>query len=171
LSELGYRARGIDPDPALLDFARVACPNVQFLQGQLPELPIEPESCHLIGVFNVWRPLHLLGETHVFDGIARYLAPGGTIAVIENIRPGHSKYVDEKTLAAWAVGEQLELALRLPFRVGRRWYLYLMMLGLYPRWALDSTADREIRTTERRQYAPRFTYRNVLFLFRKPARR
>jgi SAM-dependent methyltransferase len=167
LSGLGYRTFGIDPDLALLEFAKNAYPTIEFLHGQLPHLPIEPESCQLVGVFNVLRPLHLMGKLNVFDGIGRYVSDGGTIAVIENMRPGHTKYVEESTLQLWAQREGLVLTERVPFRVGRRWYLYAMMLGLYPRLALEGTVEREIRQTAALDHVPRFTYWNVLFLFRK----
>jgi SAM-dependent methyltransferase len=169
LAELGYRTIGVDPDPALLEYARGAFPGVEFRQGLMPELPIEPGSARLIGVFNVLRSLHLMGELRAFDGIGRYLSPGGTLAVIENIRPGHPRYVAEERLLAWARGEGLGLDERLPFRVGRRWYLYPMMIGLYPRAALERTVEREIERASALGGVPRGTYLNVLFLFRKQA--
>lgn len=169
LAELGYRTLGVDPDPALLDFAKAAYPKASFLQGQMPELPLEPHSCHLIGIFNVLRALHLMGELAVFDGVGRYLAPSGTLAVIENMRPGHAKYVAEGTLLDWARREGLVLKRRVPFRVGRRWYLYPMMLGLYPESALPGLAEREIRRTSALSHVPFGTYWNVLFVFGKQA--
>ncbi|MET0414386.1 MAG: class I SAM-dependent methyltransferase [Polyangiaceae bacterium] len=169
LAELGYRTIGVDPDPALLEYARGAYPNAEFRQGQMPDLPIEPGSVRLIGVFNVLRALHLMGELRVFDGLGRFLSPDGTLAVIENMRPDHPRYVAEESLLRWANGEGLVLAERLPFRVGRRWYLYPMMLGLYPKAALQHTVEREIARTLALRRAPAGTYLNVLFLFRKAA--
>jgi SAM-dependent methyltransferase len=169
LAELGYRTIGIDPDPALLEFARRAYPNANFLRGQMPELPLERHSCRLIGVFNVLRALHLMGELAVFDGLGRYLAPNGTLAVIENMRPGHPKYVAEGSLLDWARREGLALTQRVPFRVGRRWYLYPMMLGLYPESALPNLVEREIRRTGALSRVPLGTYWNVLFVFGKQA--
>lgn len=169
LAELGYRTIGVDPDPALLDYARGAHPGAEFRQGQMPDLPIEPSSVSLIGVFNVLRALHLMDELRVFDGLGRYLSPGGTLAVIENMRPGHPRYVAEESLLGWAKREGLVLAERVPFRVGRRWYLYPMMIGLYPAAALEHTVEREIARSAALRRAPAGTYVNVLFLFRKPA--
>jgi SAM-dependent methyltransferase len=166
---LGYTTIGIDPDARFLELARHAVPDVEFRLGALPDLPIAYESCDLLTMLSLWRPLHQLGETRKAVGAARYVKPGGTIAMIENIRARpHPLFVEERTILDWARGEELELTLRLPFRQGRRLYLYLMMTGLFPRSLLPAIARREAAQMARRRALPRSSYCNVLFLFKKP---
>jgi SAM-dependent methyltransferase len=167
LIKKGWKAIGIDPSQESLEYAQEHFPGPDYRQGGLPNLPIEYESASLILIQNVLRALKIMGKLDVVHGLGRYVAPGGKIFLVENIRAGHPDYIPEAKIVEMMAQEDMFLVKRVPIRSARWWVIYLIRYGLIPRRFLNAIAEWELVRMERKKGAPRFQYWNVLFVFEK----
>lgn len=167
LSELGWRAIGIDPAPDLLEYARTHNPGPEYRLGGLPDLPVEPASASLMLIQNVLRPLKMMNRLDAVKGMGRFLAGDARVLLVENIRIGHAAYLPEAHIVELMQHEGLGLVKRVPLRAARWWGLYLIRYGLVPQAFFQTLADWELKRMSSRQGAPRWQYWNVLFVFEK----
>ena len=169
IASLGWRVIGIDPDRNLLEYAKRHAPEVDFCQAGLPDLPIAENTVGLMVFQNVLRGLLLYGELERVRGLGRYIAPGGNVVVVDNIRDGDERYIPESELIEMFRREGLELEKRVALRAARWWVLFPIRYGLVPRGALDRLADYELAKRRDDTRRPTWQYLNVLFHFRKPS--
>lgn len=167
LSELCWRAIGIDPDPDLIEYARTYHPGPEYRQGGLPDLPLEPASASLMLIQNVLRALKMMNRLDAVKGMGRFLASGARVLLVENIRIGHPGYLPEGHILELMQHEGLSLVKRVPLRAARWWVVYLIRYGLVSKSFFQTLADWELNRMSGRQGAPRWQYWNVLFVFEK----
>lgn len=167
IAELGFRMVGMDPSVRVLKYARQANPALDWCAGKLPDLPFAEGSQDVVFLLNVIRSLHLMGIEEVCVGVAKVLAPGGRLVVIDNILAGDERYVEEAWFTDFFAGQGLTLRRRVAIRSGRNPWIYLIRFGLIPDSWLDRIARWEIGRMARRTAAPRWTYHNVLFVFER----
>lgn len=161
------RLVAIDPSERVLGTARRLCPHVEFRQGALPDLPVDEGEAETVFLLNVLRSLHLMGMTKVASGVARPLAPGGRLVVLDNMREGHPDYVKEADLVALFNSAGLRLVSRHAIR-GARWpWIFAVQFGLVPRRWHMALARLELWWMSRYRLAPRFQYHNVIWIFEK----
>lgn len=84
LHSLGHEVTGIDFSSAMLHQAKIREPNVNFIQGNLSELPLKTSSVDLIICALVFAHLHNIDET--LSEFARVVRSGGKI-IISDINP------------------------------------------------------------------------------------
>jgi SAM-dependent methyltransferase len=166
--EKGWAVLGVDPSLDLLKYAQESNSVATYVVGKLPSLPVAPGAVHFVLMQNLIRVLKLMGEMQALAGVGAYVAPGGRVAVVENIRVGHPNYVEEFELIGLMRAEGLKLVRTLPIRASRWWMVYAIRYGLVPaNWLVD-IARWELRRMRHRGRRPRLQYYNVLFLFEKP---
>lgn len=167
LRELGYsRVIGIDPDPALVEFARQNTPGVKFLQGGLPDLPIPPASAELLVLHNVLRPLKQLDHLEKFQGVRKFLQPHGTIVVVDNIWLKQKDYWHPEEIESLFTRNGLRIHKRTQLRGGRWWLGRLYAAGLLPKSLGPKLAELEIRRRARAHSYSRWQYINTLWILR-----
>ncbi|MGV6825999.1 MAG: class I SAM-dependent methyltransferase [bacterium] len=167
LKNKGWKAMGIDPTESFIEYAKEHFPGPEYRIGQLPDLPLEMESVHLMLMQNILRALKEYGILDVVTGVGKFVAPGGKIVVVDNIRDGHSAYLAEAELVSLIEGEGFELINRVPIRAARSWMIYLIRYGLIPEKYFKSIALRELNRMSVRKRRPRLQYYNVMFEFCK----
>jgi SAM-dependent methyltransferase len=167
LAGYGWQVQGIDPSEHLITYAKTHYHQVDFVVGSLPDLPAAPASAQLILLQNLLRSLHLIGKTTVVSTIAKYLQPGGYVAVIDNVRAGHPAYLPENAIIELFTQQQLRLEKRVAIRAARWWMIYLIRYGLIPRRWLPVIANWELRRMANKTDLPSRQYYNVLYLFKK----
>lgn len=164
-AELGYNSIGLDPSLRLLRAAHRVDGDFELCAGALPNLPFRDSIFTAVSLLNVLRPLHLLGIKDACVDAVRLLRPGGRLIVLENIRSGDPRYVEE----AWLVGtfedRGLTLRKRVAIRSGRWPMIYAIRYGLVPRRLLPAVASWEIERMSDTRRSPRWTYHNVVFEF------
>ncbi len=166
LAQKGYQAIGIDPAYSLLTYARQQQPNIPFVQARLPELPVS--QCGLILLQNVLRVLLLMDKLDALNTLHHYLAPDGTLVVVENIR-SHPDYFQREKLLALMAKKGYTLQQETPIRFGRWPLLYLIRYGFVPeRWLPRIAAYELNRAKKWRGRLPPWQYLNFLFLFKPP---
>lgn len=167
LQKLGWYAVGIDPSKDLIEYARHHFPEPQYMLGQLPDLPMEPKGANLVLMQNILRRLKLGGSLNVVQGIGQYVAEGGHIVVVDNIRDNHPDYLPERDIIKLIEKEQFSLVKRIPIRAARWWLIYAIRYGLVPRKYFKTIARWELSRMAGRSSRPVFQYYNVMFIFRK----
>ncbi len=167
LAEKGWQAIGIDPAPHLIEYARKHYPGPEYRLGGLPDLPLQASTVSVMLVQNVLRPLKMMGRLEDARGVGRYLAPGASVLLVENIRYKHPDFVPEELIVKMMQDEGLVLIERVPIRAGRWWVTYLIRFGLIPTAWFDIIAEWELKRMANKTGAPRHQYWNVLFVFRK----
>lgn len=167
IAELGYRVVGIDPSLRILRHAARTAPKVPWVVGKLPDLPVREQSAQLVLVLNVVRPLHLLGIREASAGAARAVAAGGRLVVLDNIRAGDPRYVEEPWFVDFFQSLGFRLVDRIAIRSSRWPMIYLIRYGLIPKRWFHSIADWELRRMRRKRLQPRFSYHNVLFIYER----
>lgn len=168
LAQLGWSTIGIDPDADLIRYARGHVSNVDFREGGLPDLPVALGALSLCLLQNVLRSLLKMDELKRFEGISRYLRPGGMLVVVDNIRLGHADFVQEDVLLKMAASEGLTLVRRVPLRAARWWPIYAIRYGCIPISWFERIADYELERCGRSDGCSRWQYYNVLYMFEKP---
>ena len=168
IAGLGFETIGLDPSLRLLRLARQRLPRQSFCVGALPGLPFADASFEAVFLINVLRVLHLMGTKESVDDVARVIAPGGHLIVLDNLRESDSRYVADD----WITGRFRELGLvleaRQPIRRGRWLGVLAIRYGLVPRRCLPAIARHELARMAQRTRIPRWTYDNVVYVFRKP---
>ena len=86
LTELGFRACGIDLSPKGVEVARERYPGIEFHVGDAEQdLPVEPGSFDIVfsrGITHLHRPeLITENSTHMARNLMRYVRPGGLLLV------------------------------------------------------------------------------------------
>ncbi len=99
------RVIGVDMTPEMIERARsnakrVKATNVEFRQGYLEELPIDPNTVDVI-ISNCVINLSPDKEK-VFNEAFRVLAPGGKLAVSDIVTDGELPEMVRRSLSAWA---------------------------------------------------------------------
>jgi SAM-dependent methyltransferase len=169
IESLGYDTVALDPSLRLLKFARHRMPCAMLCAGGLPDLPFIDNAFSAVFLINVLRPLHLLGIKEVVDGIPRVLAPGGRLVLLDNLRRGDARYVEETWIRERFCGLGLELTSRRAIRSGRWPGIFAIRYGLVPKKWFQKMAAWEIARLSSCERAPWWTYHNVVFEFRKPS--
>ena len=77
LAELGYEITGLDRSEALLEEARAADPEGQYVAGEAEALPFEDASLALALCVNVLP--HVVGLGEAVSELARAVRPGGAV--------------------------------------------------------------------------------------------
>ncbi len=167
LAELGWQVQGLDPSAHLIAYAKAHYQQASFAVGSLPDLPVAPQSAQLILLQNLLRPLYILDNIVAVQRVGNYLATGGYLAVIDNIRDGHKAYLPEDRLIELFSQQQLQLEKRIPIRAARWWMIYLIRYGLIPRSLLPAIARSELRRMAASNSRPEYQYYNVFYLFKK----
>ena len=75
----GHRVTGIDASPTLIEAARQAHPDGEYLLGDAADLPFADASFDLVVAYNVLMDVHDLADT--MREAARVLTPGGTLCM------------------------------------------------------------------------------------------
>ncbi len=163
----GWKTIGIDPCKNLIDFAEKNYPSPQYLVGSLPNLPLKERSVSLMVLFNLLRPLLLLGKLDVVNGIGNYITEDGWIIVVDNIRDGHPNYLPENEIVGLIEKEGFKLKNRIPIRASRWWVLYLIRYGLVPEKFFNSIAMYELKKMKNIKKRPKWQYYNVIFIFER----
>lgn len=167
LKSLGYaRVIGIDPDPALLSYARKHFSGPDYLNGTLPNLPIDLSSANLIMAFNLFRGLKIMNTLSAASGIDRFLAPNGTLLVVDNIWPGNPKYWELNELVAYVESLGFSLEDWWQIRQARQWRIHLIRYGLISESHFHDLAENELNRLAKRKIFDRWQYTNTLFLFK-----
>lgn len=169
LAQLGYRrVIGVDPSSRLVAVAKEQYPELDFLAGALPNLPVSDASFHTLFLLNVLRSLHLTGVLEVARGAAKPLAAGGRLVVLDNVRVRHPDYIPEKNIVSLFESTGLRLVSRTVIR-GARWpWTYLIQFGLIPRRWYLLIARFELIWMRLYPGRPRLQYHNVVWVFQKP---
>jgi SAM-dependent methyltransferase len=167
IAELGYRVVGIDPSLRVLRHAARSAPTVPWIVGKLPRLPVRERSAQLVLVLNVVRPLHLMGIRGACEGAAQAVASGGRLVVLDNIRAGDARYVEERWFVDFFQALGFRLVDRIAIRSSRWPMIYLIRYGLIPRAWFHRIADWELRRMLRKRRQPRLSYHNVLFIYER----
>jgi len=169
LLRLGYEHLiGIDPSARVLAVARELHPDIEFREGQLPDLPVPPGSVDTAFLLNVLRPLHLMGCFPVAAGASNVIRSGGYLVVLDNLRIGHPAYIPEEQIIQLFASSGLHLVSRTAIR-GARWpWTILMQYGLVPQSWNPRLVDLELGLMRAYRGKPRFQYHNVVWVFGKP---
>lgn len=166
LKSFGFsRVVGVDPSSRVLEAARRINQGGEFLVGGLPDLPQSLRGADCVFLLNVLRSLHLAKKVEIAAGAARIVGAGGRLIVLDNIRLDHPDYVDERTLVDLFSSEGLRLVSRTVIRGARLPWIYLIRYGLLPRSVFDWLARRELALMSRFNYAVRWQYKNVVWVF------
>lgn len=167
IAELGYTMIGMDPSHRVLAYAQRSEPNVAWCVGRMPELPVVSGSLPLVLLLNVVRALHLMGLKDVCADAARIVAPKGRLVVLDNVRAGDARYVEEKWFVEFFGAHGLRLVRRVSIRASRSPWIYMIRYGLIPKRWFARLAEWEIDRMARKQGLPRWCYHNVLFVFER----
>lgn len=167
LSAAGWQVIGAEPSLRVLRHASRDRRAVPFVNAALPHLPFADGSIETVLLINVVRSLHLLGIRDIIADAARLLPSGGRLVVLDNIRPGHPDYIEERWLIDLFASRGLRLAVRRAIRWSRWPPIYAIRYGLVPRRLLPHVARWELARMAKAG-APRFGYHNVIFVFRRP---
>lgn len=113
LAPVVRRVLAVDREPAMIAAARrrlEGLDNVEFIEGDLLELPIEPGEVDLAVMMLVLH--HHEDPAGIVAEAARVLAPGGRILVVDMIAHDHNEFAaemghlhlgfDESTVGGWA---------------------------------------------------------------------
>lgn len=165
---LGFEVIGIDPSLRLLRLAQARLPGQHFCVGALPNLPFPDAGFEAAFLINVLRPLHLMGIKEVVDDVGRVIAPGGRLIILDNLRDGDTRYVTDEWIIDRFQRLGLELVARRAVRRGRWLGVLAIRHGLVPRIWLPAIARHELARMAKRTRIPRWTYDNVIYVFRKP---
>ena len=169
LLSLGYDSViGVDPSERVLRSASKLNPDIDFVTGSLPDLPFDSGAIDAIFLLNVLRALHLMGKLDIASGAAAPLKKGGQLVVLDNIRRGHDKYIEEeKIISMFEKNADLHLVSRTAIR-GARWpWIYMIQFGLIPEKWYGQLAQWELDFMRNRKSAPVRQYYNVVWVFEK----
>jgi SAM-dependent methyltransferase len=167
LSELGYEVVGVEPSERVLEVARGLRPQHEWYVGKLPDLPFEKESFELVCLFNVARSLHLMKIADVCESACRYVKSGGSLIVIDNLRCGDNRFLEESWFEKTFTRDGLRLTKKIAIRSSRWPLIYLIRYGLVPRSLFNAVANWELSRMEKKKKIPRLSYYNYLFIFEK----
>jgi len=91
LRSLGYNAVGLDISPKLIDLGRAKYPDVEFIEGDVEELPFPDAS--LDGVLLSGLVHHLPDPTRCAGEVFRALKPGGSFVAFDPNRMNPFMYL------------------------------------------------------------------------------
>lgn len=166
LFELGYGAVcGVDPDPRSLAAGRELNPGPAYVEGGLPDLPMEEGSVDLMLLHNLIRPLKVMGQVHRVDACRRFLSPHGRLVVVDNVWPGRDDYLRFDELVEPLTSQGLRLERWCQIRRARWWMIFPIRYGLVPRRMLRRIAEHELKTLAKRRRFSRWQYINTLLVF------
>ena len=84
----GHRVVGVEPDPGMRAVAEQVLPVV--LDGSAEQIPLPDASADVVTVAQAW---HWVDRERALPELARVLRPGGTLAVVWNIRDDREPWV------------------------------------------------------------------------------
>lgn len=167
LASLGYRMCGLDPSLRVLRHAARVDQAPEWVVGRLPSLPFSDGAFQAVFLLNVVRSLHLLGLRDLCTDATRVVGNGGRLVVLDNVRRGDSRYVEDEWFLAFFQRNGLKLKRRVPIRASRWPVIYLIRYGLIPVAWLPFIARWELDRMEHVRDIPRFSYHNVIYVFEK----
>lgn len=168
IAALGYSVVGVEPSVRVLRHAAAADPDLSWCAARMPEIPMRDRSVDLVLLLNVVRALHLLGIRDVCADAARIVATQGRLVVLDNIREGDTRYVEDQWFVDFFASQGLRLTRRIPIRSGRNIWIYLIRFGFIPKSWFRRLAERELQRMSKARRKPRWTYYNVIYLFERP---
>ncbi|TPW73098.1 class I SAM-dependent methyltransferase [Schumannella sp. 10F1B-5-1] len=93
LAARGLAVTAVDPDPAMLATLSARSPQVTTLEGSAERIPLPDASVDLVTVAQAW---HWVDAPRAIAETARVLRPGGTLALVWNVRderdPGNRRF-------------------------------------------------------------------------------
>jgi SAM-dependent methyltransferase len=169
LGKLGYSVTGIDPSEKILKYAKDNNPeNYLFLVGGLPNLPVPEESFDLVCLFHVaTRPLHFLGIKDICQHVPKYVKVGGKLIVMDNIKFGDDRYIDEPWFNKTFERNGLKNVLKIPIRASRWPIIYMIRYGIIPECWFNAIAEWELERMKKKKNLPKLSYYNYLFIYEK----
>lgn len=167
IGELGYDVIGLDPSLRILKFISEKSQYVGIVNAALPLLPFRDESFDLVCLFGVARMVHLLGNAKICRDAVKFVKPGGNLVLIENIRTGDDRYLQEPWFEEIFSKAGLSLMIKIPIRASRWPVVYLIRYGLIPRSWFTAIAEWELSRMAKKKAPPRFSYHNYLFIYKK----
>ena len=92
LVALGHRVTAVEPLPEMLEQLRVAVPGATAVEGGAESIPLAAES---VDVVTAAQAFHWFDHGPALREIARVLRPGGSIALVWNVRDESEAWVSE----------------------------------------------------------------------------
>jgi len=167
LCELGYDVIGLDPSLRVLKSIPEKSRYAGIVNAALPQLPFRDESFDLVCLFGVARMVHLLGKAKICGDAIKFVKPGGHLAVIENIRTGDNRYLQEPWFEEIFSRGGLSLMIKIPIRASRWPVIYLIRYGLIPKSWFPAIVEWELSRMAKKKAPPRLSYHNYLFIYKK----
>jgi SAM-dependent methyltransferase len=91
LAALGHRVTAVEPLPAMLEQLRVAVPDATAVEGYAEAIPLPARSADVV---TVAQAFHWFDHDPALIEIARVLRPGGSIALVWNVREESEEWVE-----------------------------------------------------------------------------
>ncbi|QNH11640.1 hypothetical protein HEP75_01061 [Xanthomonas sp. SI] len=109
----------------------------------------------------------LLGKADICRSAPRLVKPGGQLAVIDNLKVGDGRYLQEPWFDETFARNGLRRVLKLPIRNSRWPVVYLIRYGLIPTHWLAAIAEWELKRMAKKRMPSRLSYYNYLFIYEK----
>ncbi len=94
LAERGLAVSAVEPLAGMRERLEQAVPGVPALDGRAEEIPLADDSADLVTVAQAW---HWVDEERAAAEAARVLRPGGSLALIWNLRDERTAWVERLT--------------------------------------------------------------------------
>jgi SAM-dependent methyltransferase len=112
LVSLGLTVHAVEPDERMLEELRRAVPAARARTGSAEEIPLPDAS---VDAVLVGHAFHWFGPA-ALDEMARVLRPGGTVALLWNLRDDHTDWVERiGTLIAQGAQDSTRFESPIPF--------------------------------------------------------
>lgn len=168
LSSLGLSVTGVEPSEKVLEIAKTLYPEHEWLVGQLPDLPVEKNKFDIVSLFNVARSLHLLGVKDLCGHAVDYLAPGGKLIIIDNLKRHDDRYIPSSWFDDTFINRcGLSKVIQVPIRSSRWPIIYLIRYGLIPSSWFARIASWELSRMKKKRHIPTLSYYNFIFIYEK----
>jgi len=103
----GLDVVAVDPSPKMLEQLSAAIPGATVHEGTAEDIPLADASVDAVLVAQAW---HWVDQDAALPSVARVLRPGGTLALVWNIRDDRVDWVRQLTAAMHAANAETFLA-------------------------------------------------------------